>query len=106
MHKFPAGSILIFFPASASFVLPHKLALKLYRSLAVWGYLLGAHADKPDYIRLTITLAALLVWGTLLHGAGCVINDICDVDFDRRVGELSALFCFYLPFPLTDAHTP
>lgn len=24
---------------------------------------------------------------TLVHSAACVINDICDVEFDRKVGE-------------------
>lgn len=24
---------------------------------------------------------------TLLHSAACVLNDICDVEFDRQVGE-------------------
>ncbi|KAF5382003.1 hypothetical protein D9615_004344 [Tricholomella constricta] len=66
MHEFPAGSILIFWPAA-------------------WGYLLGAHAAKPGHIQLASTLAGLFVWSTLLHSAGCVLNDICDVDFDRQV---------------------
>ncbi|KAG5642152.1 hypothetical protein DXG03_003556 [Asterophora parasitica] len=66
MHKFPFGSILIFWPAA-------------------WGYLLGAQAAKPGPIELTVTLAALLLWSTILHSAGCVVNDLCDVEFDRQV---------------------
>ena len=28
------------------------------------------------------------VGSTLLHSAACVLNDICDIDFDRQVGRL------------------
>lgn len=32
--------------------------------------------------------SAVFVFGaTLLHSTACVINDICDVDFDRQVGR-------------------
>ena len=34
----------------------------------------------------TMTLLYAL-GGTLRHNAGCCWNDICDVDFDRQVGE-------------------
>jgi len=28
--------------------------------------------------------------GTLIHSAGCVINDMLDREFDRKVGKLSS----------------
>ena len=33
-------------------------------------------------------MAILFFGATLLHCAVCVINDICDIDFDRQVGML------------------
>ena len=32
-------------------------------------------------------MAILFFGATLLHCAACVINDICDIDFDRQVGK-------------------
>jgi 4-hydroxybenzoate polyprenyltransferase len=37
-----------------------------------------------DYI---VQLVSWAIGSTLLHSAACVINDICDRDFDRQVGE-------------------
>ena len=33
-------------------------------------------------------MGILFFGATLLHCAACVINDICDIDFDRQVGKL------------------
>ncbi|PCH39563.1 4-hydroxybenzoate polyprenyl transferase [Wolfiporia cocos MD-104 SS10] len=66
MHKFPAGSILIFWPCA-------------------WGYVLGAHGNRPEPLELAYILAACFIGSTILHCAACTINDICDVDFDRQV---------------------
>ncbi|PCH40322.1 4-hydroxybenzoate polyprenyl transferase [Wolfiporia cocos MD-104 SS10] len=66
MHKFPAGSILVFWPFT-------------------WGYVLGAHEKRPEPLQLVYIMAAFLIGSTLLHCAACTINDICDVNFDRQV---------------------
>ncbi|KAI0724917.1 UbiA prenyltransferase [Fomitopsis betulina] len=66
MHKFPSGTILIFWPC-------------------VWGYLFGARADPPGITTLVRLVIAFMVASTLLHSAACTINDICDRDFDRQV---------------------
>ncbi|KZT02375.1 UbiA prenyltransferase [Laetiporus sulphureus 93-53] len=66
MHKFPAGSILVFWPC-------------------VWGYLLSPGSAGLSPRELTVHIFALLVGSTLLHSAACTINDICDIDFDRQV---------------------
>lgn len=42
-------------------------------------------AIKPQ--DLIIQTAMFAIGSTLLHSAGCVINDICDKDFDAQVGE-------------------
>lgn len=40
--------------------------------------------SSPDLVMqaLLFTLGS-----TLLHSAACVLNDICDIDFDRQVGK-------------------
>jgi len=66
MHKFPAGSMLIFWPCA-------------------WGYVLGARNNHPEPLQLAYYMASFFVGSTLLHCAACTINDICDRDFDRQV---------------------
>lgn len=36
-------------------------------------------------------MLAFLVGSSLLHSAACTINDICDRDFDRQVGQCTPL---------------
>lgn len=66
MHKFPVGSILVFWPC-------------------VWGYLLSTGDNLPEPVTLAKYIALFLLESTILHSAACTINDICDVDFDRQV---------------------
>lgn len=66
MHKFPTGSMLVFWPC-------------------VWGYLMSAGSNIPPWHRLPALFAMFLVGSTILHSAACTINDICDRDFDRQV---------------------
>ncbi|KAI0314512.1 UbiA prenyltransferase family-domain-containing protein [Amylostereum chailletii] len=66
LHKFPLGNILVIWPCLWA------LAMAAYRS------------GQPP--RALATQSALFALGsTLLHSAACVINDICDIDFDRQV---------------------
>lgn len=73
------------------------MAAFAHHHLLAWGYVLGTYEDKPSSIEMAAALAGMVVWGTLLHSAGCVINDICDVEFDRQVGELLHTFVFMKP---------
>ncbi|TFK45743.1 UbiA prenyltransferase [Heliocybe sulcata] len=66
LHKFPAGSILVFWPCA-------------------WGLTMAAYRSAMPPVELTVKLIGYLVGSTLLHNAACIINDICDIDFDRRV---------------------
>ncbi|KZT66056.1 4-hydroxybenzoate polyprenyl transferase [Daedalea quercina L-15889] len=66
MHKFPSGSILVFWPC-------------------IWGYLLGTRGNPSGVTTLARYFIAFLIGSTLLHSAACTINDICDRDFDRQV---------------------
>ena len=50
----------------------------------------AAHVPPPDF---ALQLVAFTVGITILHGAACVINDICDIEFDKRV----ALNCLQRP---------
>jgi 4-hydroxybenzoate polyprenyltransferase len=38
---------------------------------------------------LATMLLAYAIGSTVLHSAACVLNDICDRDFDRQVGQLT-----------------
>ncbi|KAH7926932.1 4-hydroxybenzoate polyprenyl transferase [Leucogyrophana mollusca] len=66
MHKFPTGSMVLFWPAA-------------------WGFLLSARNADLSPVQVAGYLAALFVGSTLLHCAACTLNDICDRDFDRQV---------------------
>lgn len=52
----------------------------------MWGWLL-ALPERPDGWTLAKYITLFMLAGTILHSAACTINDICDVDFDRQVGE-------------------
>jgi len=66
IHWFPVGSDFMFWPFA-------------------WGYLAAAyHVGLPmSEVFTSILFYALL--GTLIHSAGCVINDMLDREFDRKV---------------------
>ncbi|KAA1478074.1 UbiA prenyltransferase [Dentipellis sp. KUC8613] len=66
LHWWPVGTILIFWPS-------------------VWTLMLGASDWHLTRYELALWTACLALGSTLIHGAACVLNDICDVDFDRQV---------------------
>ncbi|KAI0079804.1 4-hydroxybenzoate polyprenyl transferase [Panus rudis PR-1116 ss-1] len=66
MHKFPLGNILVFWPCAWA--------------LAIAAPNVGMPLDKLLWETLVFAVGS-----TLVHSAACVINDICDVDFDRQV---------------------
>ncbi|KAI1796648.1 UbiA prenyltransferase [Ganoderma leucocontextum] len=66
LHKFPAGSDLIFWPSA-------------------WGVMLCARTEKLDPTTMWTSLVVCMICGTLRHNAGCCWNDICDIDLDRQV---------------------
>jgi len=66
LHKFPAGSLLVFWPCA-------------------WGLTMAAYRNSMPPAELILKLIGYLVGSTLLHNAACIINDICDIDFDRQV---------------------
>ena len=64
------------------------------RPTAAWGLTIAAReVSLPlrDYAEKFVIFSA---GAMLLHSAACVLNDICDVDFDCQVGEMpSAVAC-------------
>ncbi|KAA1470990.1 UbiA prenyltransferase [Dentipellis sp. KUC8613] len=66
LHKFPLGNILVFWPCA-------------------WTLMLGASKSGLTTRELALWTALLALGSTLLHSAACVLNDICDIDFDRQV---------------------
>jgi len=69
LHKFPLGSILVFWPSA-------------------WGLTIAAYSVGLPARSLAVQTLMFALGSTLVHSAACVINDICDVDFDRQVGML------------------
>ncbi|KAI0653388.1 UbiA prenyltransferase [Cubamyces menziesii] len=66
LHKFPAGSILVFWPGA-------------------WGVILSARAVGLPAREVAIQTLIYAIGSTLRHNAACIWNDICDREFDRRV---------------------
>lgn len=54
------------------------------------GLTMAAYKTSLPPKELAILSVFALVGGTLAHSAACIINDICDIDFDAKVGELFA----------------
>ena len=48
---------------------------------------MAAYRTSLDVQTLAIESALFLLGSTLLHSAGCVLNDIADRDIDGKVGE-------------------
>ncbi|KZT27629.1 UbiA prenyltransferase [Neolentinus lepideus HHB14362 ss-1] len=73
MHKFPAGSLLMFWPC-------------------VWGYVMALRENRPEPLQLAYIMAAIFAGSTILHCAACTINDICDRDLDAQVAGTVSMF--------------
>ncbi|KAF8955133.1 UbiA prenyltransferase family [Flammula alnicola] len=65
LHKFPAGSILVFWPCA-------------------WALTMAASRTNQSLPEYLWELALFALLSTLVHSAACVINDICDRDLDRQ----------------------
>ncbi|KAF5337498.1 hypothetical protein D9758_013609 [Tetrapyrgos nigripes] len=68
MHEFPLGTLVIFWPCA-------------------FGVVRGAFVQPLSMLELGKMTFYFLIISALMHSAGCVINDICDRDFDRQVGR-------------------
>ncbi|OBZ76354.1 4-hydroxybenzoate polyprenyltransferase, mitochondrial [Grifola frondosa] len=68
VHKFPAGSILVFWPSA-------------------WGLALSAYSVGLPARILAIQLIAHLVGSVLRHNAACIWNDMCDCEVDKLVNR-------------------
>ncbi|KAJ8595123.1 UbiA prenyltransferase [Rhizopogon salebrosus TDB-379] len=66
IHWFPVGSDFMFWPFA-------------------WGFLAAAYHVALSMKEVVINILFYALLGTLIHSAGCVINDMLDRDFDRKV---------------------
>ncbi|KAJ7643121.1 UbiA prenyltransferase family-domain-containing protein, partial [Mycena polygramma] len=66
LHKFPLGNILVFWPSA-------------------WGLAMAAYSVQLPLQSLVLQTVMFAIGSTLLHSAACILNDICDRDFDRKV---------------------
>jgi hypothetical protein len=88
IHWFPVGSDFTFWPFGKVVFNVAYLWINCGSScLLAWGFLSAAyHVALPmnEVLKNTLFYAFL---GTLIHSAGCVINDMLDRDLDRKVGK-------------------
>ena len=54
---------------------------------------MAAYASGLSRRDVAVQTAMFAIGSTLMHSAACVLNDICDIEFDRKVGS----YLFYLP---------
>ena len=47
---------------------------------------MAAYANDLSRHDVAIQTMMFAIGSTLMHSAACVLNDICDIDFDRKVG--------------------
>lgn len=47
---------------------------------------MAAYTNGTTPSVLACQLSLFAIASTLVHSAACVLNDICDIDFDRQVG--------------------
>lgn len=64
----------------------------------VWGLAMAAYKVKAPLNDLAFQSTVFAFGATLLHSTACVINDICDVDFDRQLGAVDIMIHASLPF--------
>ena len=95
IHWFPVGSDFMFWPFGKSSNGEVYVYVDYNSAYLAWGYLAAAyHVALPMSEVLTSILFYALL-GTLIHSAGCVINDMLDREFDRKVGKFqSCLYCY------------
>ncbi|KDQ19545.1 hypothetical protein BOTBODRAFT_62883 [Botryobasidium botryosum FD-172 SS1] len=65
-HQFPVGADLIFLPGA-------------------WGLGLAAKHNQLEPVALIQLLVIFFAASTTVHSVVCILNDICDVEFDRQV---------------------
>ncbi len=53
---------------------------------------MAAYAHGINHSQLAMQMALFAVGSTLVHSAACVLNDICDIEFDRKVGTYRPSF--------------
>ena len=57
---------------------------------------MAAYKIEMEAQELAVRTVLFVIGGTVVHSAACVINDICDVDFDRQVGKSNRNNAFFL----------
>ena len=85
LHKSVLGNTLMFWPCGRS--LSPQSCRHWLIDVTAWGLTMAAYAVGSPLRDLGIQLLVFGIGSTLLHSAACVLNDICDIDFDRLVGE-------------------
>lgn len=48
---------------------------------------MAAYSENMSFDAVKQYILPFVLGATIVHSAACVLSDICDVDFDRQVGE-------------------
>lgn len=86
LHKFPLGSIAVFWPCGERWPSSRNINWTYYDWQQAWGLALAARGENMSLWCLFVRAAIAAIGSTLIHSAACIWSDICDVDFDRKVG--------------------
>ena len=90
LHKPVMGNTLMFWPCGEclrDFSALSRVMLTANPRFTVWGLTMAAYAHNIQPHELALQTTMFAVGSTLIHSAACVLNDICDIEFDRKVGE-------------------
>ena len=52
---------------------------------------MAAYSENLSFDAVKQYILPFVLGATIVHSAACVLSDICDIDFDRQVGQ-SILF--------------
>ena len=94
LHKPVMGNTLMFWPCGkfhlcVSIVLTIVMIMILNSDDLAWGLTMAAYNTDTQLPTLAYQLSLFAIGSTLMHSAACVINDICDIEFDKQVGTSS-----------------
>lgn len=62
------------------------MVVDIYLLSLVWGFLSAAYREGLPMNEVAKDTLFYVLLGSVAHSAGCVINDMLDRDFDRKVG--------------------
>jgi 4-hydroxybenzoate polyprenyltransferase len=66
-----------------------------------WGIFASAYRLHLSPLTIAAELPLYFIGSVVLHSAACIWNDVCDKDFDAKVGQYTLLRAFSFHPPVT-----